>query len=293
MFDLIYRFDPEQPATDAMPQTSQEACRILVEGNRDFAENTDTRRTGSHQTVHVVPFDPRALEWGSAGEVAPAQSPFAAVLGCSDARVPTELVFGKGYNELFVVRVAGNVLGQECLGSLRYAVTHFPRTLKLLVVLAHGRCGAVSEAVDVYLDPRRYLEIATEYSIRSIEDQILVAVRVAAMSLEAIYGLEVTGAPGCRRALLEAAVVLNAAWSAYCLRQEFRSKFPELGVVFGAYDLVTRHVRLPLSPSSQLTEEEKGLFEPPESVEEFRQLARRICAGKLVESLLRDVHQAA
>jgi carbonic anhydrase len=293
MFDLIYRFDPAQRATDAMPKTSEEACRILVQGNRDFAEITDTRRADNKRAVHVVPFDPRALEWGNAGEIAPAQAPFAAVLGCADARVPTEIVFGKGYNELFVVRVAGNVLGQECLGSLRYAVTRFPRTLKLLVVLAHGNCGAVSEPVDVYLDPRRYMEIATEHSIRSIEDQILVAVRVAAMSMEAIYGFEITRGSGCRRALLEAAVVLNAAWSAYCLRQEFRSQFPELGIVFGAYDLVTRYVRLPLSPSGELTEQEKGLFAPPESVEEFLQLARRICAGKLVESLVREAHQAA
>jgi carbonic anhydrase len=57
------------------------------------------------------------------------------------------MVFSKGCNELFVVRVAGNVLGQECLGSLRYAVSHFPE-LRLIVVLAHAKCGAVSEAVD-------------------------------------------------------------------------------------------------------------------------------------------------
>lgn len=106
--------------------------------------------------------------------------PFAAILGCADARVPTEMIFAKGCNELFVVRVAGNVLGRECLGSLRYAVAHFPKTLKLLVVLAHAKCGAVTEAVDVYLQPGRYLEIATDHSIRSIADQILVAVRVAA-----------------------------------------------------------------------------------------------------------------
>jgi carbonic anhydrase len=291
MFDLIYRFDPAQPATFSVPQTSEEACRILVQGNRDFAEMTDTDRPGKE--VFVVPFDPRAFEWGVGGEVARAHAPFAAVLGCADARIPTEIVFGKGCNELFVVRVGGNVLGHECLGSLRYAVTHFPRTLKLLVVLAHAKCGAVSEAVDVYLDPRRYMDMATEYSIRSIEDQILVAVRVAAMSMETLYGFEILREPGCRGALLEAAVILNAAWSAYCLRQEFRSMFPDLGVVFGCYDLVSRYVRLPLSPSAELTEEEKGLFVPPGDVEEFRQLARRICAGKLVASLLREAHQAA
>ena len=215
----------------------------------------------------------------------PTQVPFAAVLGCADARVPTEMVFSKGCNELFVVRVAGNVLGQECLGSLRYAVSHFP-TLKLVVVLAHAQCGAVTEAVNVYLEPRRYMDIATDYSIRSIEDQILVAVRVAAMSVETLYGFEVVRKPECRAALLEVAVVLNAAWSAYCLRQEFRTQFPDLGIVFGNYDLISRHVRLPLSPPDEVTDEEKGLFAPPEDVEGFRQLALRLCSGKLIQSLI-------
>jgi carbonic anhydrase len=169
---------------------------------------------------------------------------------------------------------------------MRYAAGHFPKTLKLLVVLAHAGCGAVTEAVDVYLGPSRYLEIATDHSIRSIADQILVAVRVAAIEIELLHGHEILSQPNSRAALLEAAVVLNAAWTAYCLRKEFYEEFPELGVVYGAYDLVTRRVRLPLSPATEVTEEEKGLFEPPEDVEGFRQLALRICSGKLVKSLL-------
>jgi hypothetical protein len=96
----------------------------------------------------------------------------------------------------------------------------------------------------------------------------------------------VTRKPECRAALLEAAVALNAAWSSYCLRQEFRTQSPDLGVVFGTYDLVSRCVRLPLSPSNEITDEEKGLFVSPEDVEGFRQLAHRICSGKLVRSLL-------
>lgn len=284
MFELVYRFDPATAASHQMPGTSEEACRLLVQGNRDFAEMTDACHAG--RKTRVIPFDPDAFGWGVGNGGAPAQTPFAAVLGCADARVPTEMVFSKGCNELFVVRVAGNVLGQECLGSLRYAVSHFFSTLKLVVVLAHTQCGAVTEAVNLYLEPHRYMDIATDYSIRSIEDQILVAVRMAAIGLETLYGFDVVRKPECRAALLEAAVVLNAAWSAYCLRQEFCAKFPELGVVFGAYDLVSRHVRLPLSPPGELTEEEKGLFAPPEDVEGFRHLALRICSGKLVRSLL-------
>jgi hypothetical protein len=61
-----------------------------------------------------------------------------------------------------------------------------------------------------------------------------------------------------------------------------------LGVAFGAYDLASRYVRLPLSPTGEITEEEKGLFAPPADVEEFRDLAMRICDGILVRSLLTD-----
>jgi len=284
MFELIYHFDPANATLHQMPQTWEEACRLLVQGNCDFAEMTDASYAG--RKTRVIPFDPRALGWGVGNGSAPAQVPFAAVLGCADARVPTEMVFSKGCNELFVVRVAGNVLGQECLGSLQYAVSHFPSTLKLVVVLGHAQCGAVTEAVKLYLEPGRYLDIATDHSLRSIEDQITVAVRMAAMGLETIYGFEVIRKPECQAALLETAVVLNAAWSAYCLRQEFRTRFPDLGIVFGIYDLASRHVRLPLSPPGELAEEEKGLFAPPENVEEFRQLTHRICSGKLVRGLL-------
>jgi carbonic anhydrase len=288
MFDLVYRFDPAKAASYQTPHTSEEACRLLVQGNRNFAEMTDARRTA--KTRRVLPFDSRAaFGWGVGNGGAPVQSPFAAVLGCADARVPTEMVFSRGCNELFVVRVAGNVLGQECLGSLQYAVSHFPNTLKLLVVLSHAHCGAVTDAVSLYLEPHRYLDIATDYSIRTIEDKLLVAVRIAAMGMEEVYGLDVIRQPLCRAALLEASVSLNAALSAYCLRQEFRAQFPDLGVVFGTYDLVGRRVRLPLSRPGELTEEEQGLFAPPDNVEDFRQLARRICGGRLVQSILNAV----
>lgn len=291
MFDLIYRFDPANVEARPMPRSAEEARQLLIQGNRDFAEMTDASLRD--QKTRVIQFDPRAFGWGVANADAPVQAPFAAVLGCADARVPTEMVFTKGCNELFVVRVAGNVLGQECLGSLRYAAMHFPETLKLIVVLAHTKCGAVTEAVDLYLEPARYLQIASDFSIRSIEDQIMVAVRVAAITMELLYGLEITRSRECRGALIEAACALNAAWTAYCLQLEFRSEFPDLGVVFGAYDLVSRHVRLPLSRPGELTEEEKGLFTPPEDVESFRQLARKICGGALVRNLLKLADQPA
>ena len=285
MFDIIYRFDPTKEEGLQIPRSWMEARDVLMKGNRDFAEMTNIARTD--RVEQIIPFDPRAFGWGVAAVGAPIQSPFAAVLGCSDARVPTEMVFSKGCNEMFVVRVAGNVLGHECLGSLHYAVHHFPSSLRLLVVLGHVGCGAVTEAVNVYLEPRQYIAIATDHPLRSIADQIFVAVRVAAMSIEVAYGPDAATQPGYRAALVEVAITMNAAWTAFCLRQEFTANSRhELGVVFGTYDLVSRFVRLPMSHSDSLTEEEIGLFEPPDTAEGFRALALYVCRGKMVQKHL-------
>lgn len=78
-------------------------------------------------------------------ELAKGQQPYATILGCSDSRVPPELVFDAGFGELFVVRVAGNVLGPSILGTLQYAGAHLDTPL--FVVLGHEGCGAVQAAL--------------------------------------------------------------------------------------------------------------------------------------------------
>ena len=78
-------------------------------------------------------------------ELAKGQQPYATILGCSDSRVPPELVFDAGFGELFVIRVAGNVLGTAILGTLQYAAAHL-RT-PLFVVMGHEGCGAVQAAL--------------------------------------------------------------------------------------------------------------------------------------------------
>jgi hypothetical protein len=113
------------------------------------------------------------------------------------------------------------------------------------------------------------------------------------MSIEGAYGTEMVRELPCRTALIEAAAALNAAWNAYCLKQEFHDRYPNVGMVFGVYDVISRQVRLPLSPSDYATEEEKGLFAPPDNAEGFRQLANRISTGELVQHLLLKPEQAA
>ena len=78
-------------------------------------------------------------------ELAKGQQPYATILGCSDSRVPPELVFDAGFGELFVIRVAGNVLGPSILGTLQYAAAHLHTPL--FIVMWHEGCGAVQAAI--------------------------------------------------------------------------------------------------------------------------------------------------
>ena len=73
------------------------------------------------------------------------QSPFATILGCSDSRVPVEIIFDQGFGNLFVIRVAGNIIGDDEVGSVEFAVDHL--NTPLLLVLGHEKCGAVSAAL--------------------------------------------------------------------------------------------------------------------------------------------------
>ncbi|MBT0665881.1 carbonic anhydrase [Geobacter pelophilus] len=77
------------------------------------------------------------------------QNPYAAILGCMDSRVPPEIIFDRGLNEIFSVRDGGNVLGDIEIGSLEYAVEHVG--VPLIVILGHSKCGAVTSSVDYYL----------------------------------------------------------------------------------------------------------------------------------------------
>jgi len=78
-------------------------------------------------------------------ELAKGQSPYATIVGCSDSRVPPELIFDAGFGELFMVRVAGNVISPEVMGTLQYAAVHLHTPL--FVVLGHEGCGAVAAAL--------------------------------------------------------------------------------------------------------------------------------------------------
>ena len=137
----------------------------------------------------IVFVDPCDLEFLAGDPALPKQRPFAAILGCSDARVQVELIFNEGPNDLFVIRIAGNGLGTEVLGSLKYAVDHLSGSLKLIVVLGHSGCGAVTAAVDVFLNPTDYLSLTTTHSFRSILDGLLLWYRLPPKKFKRASGL--------------------------------------------------------------------------------------------------------
>jgi carbonic anhydrase len=247
--DYVYRFDPKNPSVKPPPADAEVARTNLESGNRLFSEWMRSCRTSSFSTGeprYVVQCN--GLEVGMVrahGEM-PKQAPFAVVVGCSDARVPPEMLFGQGFNDLFVIRVAGNVLADECWGSVDYALNALSDSIKLVVVLGHSGCGAVTAAVDAYLNPLKYSSARTTYMLRSILHRIFVPVHQAAKGIEKVWGRDAANHPDYRRSLIEAAVCLNAAHAAYNLYVETeRSWKSDVQALFGVYNLFTHQVSMP------------------------------------------------
>ena len=112
--------------------SASEALERLKRGNRRFVDDRGGRGSLNSQ-------DRRS-------EVADSQEPFAIILGCSDSRVPAELVFDQGLGDLFVIRVAGNIVAPSQVGSVEFAADRFGT--RLVVVLGHTRCGAIQATIE-------------------------------------------------------------------------------------------------------------------------------------------------
>jgi carbonic anhydrase len=117
---------------DGNTVSAEEGLRRLMEGNARFVNGTARFPTIQKEVLAALAHE---------------QHPYATILGCSDSRVPPELIFDANFGELFVIRVAGNVISPEIAGTLQYAGTHL-RT-PLFVVLGHENCGAVQASLDV------------------------------------------------------------------------------------------------------------------------------------------------
>jgi len=111
--------------------TALEALARLQEGNRRFVANQTS---------------PDAVDHARRAALAAGQKPFAIILGCSDSRVPAELVFDQGFGDLFVIRVAGNIVAPSHVGSVEFAASRFGT--RLVVVLGHSGCGAITATLE-------------------------------------------------------------------------------------------------------------------------------------------------
>jgi len=132
--------------------SAQEALERLREGNRRFVMDVRRRDTLTGQTRRR--------------ELAAGQEPFAIILGCSDSRVPAEIVFDQGLGDLFVIRVAGNIVAPSQIGSVEFAAERFGT--RLVVVLGHTECGAVLATIEELGRPSE----GQSRNLRSIVDRI-------------------------------------------------------------------------------------------------------------------------
>ena len=167
---------------------ARQALDRLREGNARFV--ADTR---SHATI---------ARRSHREDLADGQEPFAIILGCSDSRVPAEIVFDQGLGDLFVIRVAGNIVAPSQIGSVEFAASKF--NTRLVVVLGHSRCGAVEATVEELQRPSG----RQSRNLYSIVDRVR-------PSVEALLATEIRHDPA---ALVRDAVRANVRVSASQLR---------------------------------------------------------------------------
>ena len=225
--DLIYRYDPFAPIVIERPTDPASAVHALLDGNRrliHMVRQMQMATLGDEMPSEtIVPVNPVSMGLPFWPGAALDQKPFAMVLGCSDARVPLESVFDQAFNGMFVVRVAGNVLGTEGLGSFDYAVRHLGHSLQVVVVMGHTGCGAVTAAVDTYLAPNEYADIAYTHALRTLVGRVMFAVRGAAKTIDRRCGHQIHTHPDYRAALIDVAVYLNAAINAFDLCRQIKA----------------------------------------------------------------------
>jgi len=200
--------------TEQVPRsyTAEEALAQLIAGNERFVHGQARFPTVQKEIL---------------AELAKGQRPYATIIGCSDSRVPPELLFDAGFGELFIVRVAGNVISPEVMGTLQYAVVHLHT--QLLVVLGHEGCGAVEAALAV--------------KSQGVRERA----RIALLLDRILPGLQGIDAELTPQDQLEAAVEANVRWSMHQLLDtpEGKARMAEgvVKLVGAVYQLKTGRVR--------------------------------------------------
>jgi carbonic anhydrase len=198
--------------TEPYPSNPVEALARLKNGNQRFVDDKPLH-------AHEKP------SWRSL--LVEIQKPFATVVGCSDSRVPPELIFDVGFGDLFTIRLAGNIIAEDVIGSLEYAIAHLHT--HLIVVMGHEGCGAVTATIEEMLHKAKEPE-HIESLIHSIKP-----------------GLKNLDLKQDRDALLHAAVEANVRWSMrelLSLPKAKRTMVEKRVTLLGAvYELNTGRVR--------------------------------------------------
>jgi carbonic anhydrase len=135
-------------------------------------EALDRLKKGNSEFVSGLPGRDSFLRHSRRAQLAEGQMPFAIILGCSDSRVPAEIVFNQGLGDLFVIRVAGNIVAPSQVGSVEFAAARFGT--RLVVVLGHSQCGAIEATLEELRTPSEN----QSRNLRSIVDRVRPAVEV-------------------------------------------------------------------------------------------------------------------
>jgi len=200
------------PSDGEGPVSAEVALARLTEGNARFLRGEARLRETTQRLAELVE----------------GQRPFATILGCSDSRVPPELLFDAKFGELFVIRVAGNVVSREVFGSLQYAGVHLKT--QLFMVLGHEGCGAVQAALAAKLQG------AQEHS------------RIQRLLEDILPGLGEVDPQLPPQRMLERAVEANVRWSMRQILEtpEGRARMAEgrMKAVGAVYEIATGRVRL-------------------------------------------------
>ncbi|MFC6052884.1 carbonic anhydrase [Acinetobacter sp. Ac_877] len=136
------------------------------------AEALDRLKQGNLRFVQGETSHPKLLTHQQRAEMAGSQEPFAIILGCSDSRVPAEMVFDQGLGDLFVIRVAGNIVAPSQVGSVEFAAESFG--CPIVVVLGHTHCGAIHSTIEVLMNP----EQSSSANLMSIVNRVRPSVEI-------------------------------------------------------------------------------------------------------------------
>lgn len=241
-----------EQAVPQRPSNPSEAKGLLLRGHENFRQWVD-RIHESGTSPPVSQSSPRAelIQSLFPNDRVPQQEPFAIAIGCADARVPLRMLLGSTINDLFEIRVAGQVLADECVGSMEYAIQHLP-SVKSVVVLGHSDCGAVKTTVDSYLKPCCLETSELSIGLESIVNHIFGSVVQSERAILATNPDIDRNSAKFRDQLLQTSILVNAALIAhrieFLLKQMGRG---DIGVLFGVYEIQTHSIVHPDIQSSK------------------------------------------